>query len=221
MTVSRFCLDIDLLRYEPDLFGTLRLPAQVKAAGAAGVLSGTALSDAGADFESAQVAAGDVVYLAGGAGAIDGPFEITERTSATALGVSILRAEPTDEAIAPPATEEAVTWHIATFAPQIVDVSYALCERFGLSPGDPSTTVTATDLLSVEPLRRAAAMAALSRIYTIWAGRPAGEVWRIKARDYAELYEEACQRCHVALDVGGDGVSEEIRTTGSFRLRRG
>lgn len=87
--------------------------------------------------------------------------------------------------------------------------------------GDPSTELTAADLMSTEPLRRACALGVLARAYRIWAGRPSGETWRAKAADYDRLYAEACQRCHVAPDAGADGVAEEIRSAGSFRLRRG
>jgi len=221
MTTQRFCLDRDLLAYEPDLFGLLHLPSQVKAAAATGALSGTTFSDETADlFVVGAVAQGDVIHLTSPGGELAGPYEVVTVTSESALEISVLRVETADDPIAPPAAAGAIVWRIAMFAPQVATVSFALCERFRLSPGDPSSALTSADLLTAEPLRRACALGTLAAVYALWAGRAAGATWRLKAADYERLYGLACDRCHLAVDADGDGVAEELRHAGSFRLRR-
>ena len=46
----QFSNDVDILKYEPVLFGGLHLPWQVLSSGSDGVLSGTSLTASGADF---------------------------------------------------------------------------------------------------------------------------------------------------------------------------
>ena len=58
-----FSNDADILKYEPILFGELHPPQQVLATGTGGVLNGTIFTANGADFISAQVTAGGVIYL--------------------------------------------------------------------------------------------------------------------------------------------------------------
>jgi hypothetical protein len=50
-----FSNDVDILKYEPALFGELHLPWQVLAAGTGGVLSGTTFTASGADFVSSPI----------------------------------------------------------------------------------------------------------------------------------------------------------------------
>ncbi len=65
-----FSDDVDILKYEPVLFGELHLPGQVLAAGTGGTLSGTTFTAGGADFVSAQVSAGGVAHLSDSVGVI-------------------------------------------------------------------------------------------------------------------------------------------------------
>ena len=57
MTV-KFSNDVDILKYEPVLFGELHLPWQVKASGTGATLNGTTLTAVGADFVAAGIEAG-------------------------------------------------------------------------------------------------------------------------------------------------------------------
>ncbi len=83
------------------LFGELHLPSQVKAGGTGASLSGTTLTAAGADFIAAEIEAGGVIYLRSADGTLDGAFEIVSVDSATALTVSVVRADAADPAVAP------------------------------------------------------------------------------------------------------------------------
>ena len=56
-----FSNDVDILRYEPSLFGDLHFAGQVLANGLGGEISGTTFSVQDADFNAAQIASGMVV----------------------------------------------------------------------------------------------------------------------------------------------------------------
>ena len=52
--MTTFSNDVDILKYEPVLFGELHWPSQVRASGTGAALSGTTLTAAGADFIAAR-----------------------------------------------------------------------------------------------------------------------------------------------------------------------
>jgi len=56
-----FSSDVDILKYEPVLFGQLHPPWQVLAKGTKATLSGTTLTDGAADFVGAAIRFGDRV----------------------------------------------------------------------------------------------------------------------------------------------------------------
>ena len=91
--MASFSSDVDILKYEPMLFGHLHLPWQVIAEGTGGTLNGTTFTEAGADFVSVGVCAGGVIYLASEDGVLDGAFEIVSVDSATQLSISVLRSD--------------------------------------------------------------------------------------------------------------------------------
>ncbi|GAF83904.1 unnamed protein product, partial [marine sediment metagenome] len=88
-----FSNDVDILKYEPVLFGQLHFPGQVLIEGTGGELDGTTFTKTGEDFESAGVLAGGVVYLQDSEGDLDGAYEIVSVDSATELTVSVVRAD--------------------------------------------------------------------------------------------------------------------------------
>lgn len=217
--MATFSNDVDVLKYEPGLFGELHLPSQVKAGGTGASLSGTTLTAAGADFPAARVEAGDVIHLRSAEGALDGAYEIVSVDSATELTVSIVRADPADPAVAPPAGND-ITWRVCTFASQAKDAAFELTQCFGIRPGDPASAIAAEDLLDTEGLRRASVLWVIAKVYAMWASRPAGACFWRKAQFYEQLYQKARQRCHVTVDLGGDGVADLARVGGAIRLVR-
>jgi hypothetical protein len=66
-----FSNDVDILKYEPLLFGELHLPWQVLAAGSSGSLIGTTFAASGADFVGALSTTGHVIYLQSADGSLD------------------------------------------------------------------------------------------------------------------------------------------------------
>jgi hypothetical protein len=217
--MTTFSSDVDVLKYEPLLFGELHLPSQVKARGTGATLSGTTLTAAGADFVAAGVEAGGVIHLQSADGACDGAYEIVAVASATELTVSVVRAEAADPAVAPPPGSD-LTWRICTFASQARDAAFELTQYFGLQPGDPSSSIPVESILDTEGLRRASALWVIAKVYAVWASRPAGECFWRKSLFYQQLYEKARQLCHVTVDLGGDGVADLARVGGAIRLVR-
>lgn len=98
-----FSNDVDILKYEPILFGELHLPWQVLAAGTGSALSGTTLTAGGDDFIAAQVRVGGVIYLQSADDSLDGTYEIVSVDSSTQLSLSVIRSDSTETAVPPPA----------------------------------------------------------------------------------------------------------------------
>lgn len=216
----QFSSDVDILKYEPALFGELHLPWQVKAAGAGAALAGTHLTADDADFLATQVAPGEVVYLKSEEGSLDGAYEIVSVDAPTQLTVSVLRADPGDVSISPPPGTD-IAWRICTFSPQATDVASQLTAYFGIRPGDPAATYGIEDIMDVEVLRRASTLAVISCIYATWANQTANDGFWAKSLHYKQQFEKARLRCHLSIDANGDGVADLTRTSGSIRLARG
>jgi hypothetical protein len=217
--MTTFSNDVDILRYEPVLFGELHLPSQVKTSGTGASLSGTTLTAAGANFVAAEIAAGGVIYLQSANGLLDGAYEIVSVDSATALTVSVVRADSADPAVAPPPGID-IAWRVCTFAQQATDAAFELTQCFGIQPGDPTSQIAVENLLDTEGLRRASVLRVIATVYAMWASRPAGECFWRKGLFYEQLYQKARQRCHVTVDLGGDGVADIARVGGAIRLVR-
>jgi len=217
--MTRFSNDVDILKYEPALFGELHLPWQVLAAGTGGALSGTTLTASSADFVSAQIAAGGVVYLQSADGSLDGAYEIVSVDSETQLTVSVVRADSDASAVAPPAATD-VTYRISTFEPQAVEAAFVLTEYFGIRPGNPASDYTADDIMDTEALRRASVFAVIASVYALLAGKHADQGFWDKSLHYQRVFEKARARCQLSLDAGSDGVADLTRVGASARLVR-
>jgi hypothetical protein len=217
--MATFSNDVDVLKWEPALFGELHLPSQVQASGTGASLSGTTLTATGANFIAAGLEPGGVIHLRSADGALDGAYEIVSVDSATALTVSVVRADPADPAVAPPPGND-LAWRVCTFASQAEEAAFELTQCFGIRPGDPTSDIAIEDLLDTEGLRRAAVLRVIAKVYAMWASRPAGECFWRKGLFYEQLYQKARQRCHVTADLGGDGVADLVRVGGTIRLVR-
>ena len=215
----RFSCDVDILKYEPILFGELRLPGQILSAGTGGVLNGTSFTAANAEFVSASVCSGEVIYLQSGDGLLDGAFEIVSVDSATQLTVSVVRSDSSDEPIAPPAAAD-ISYRICTFGPQASEVGFQLTEYYGLSPGDAASDIDAEDILDREVLKRASVFAVISTVYATLADGVENENFWKKSLYYKKLFEQARERCRLNIDIGGDGKADVTRAGGIVRLAR-
>jgi len=207
------------LKYEPILFGELHLPGQVLTAGTGGTLSGTTFTAIGADFVSAQVSANGVLYLQSADGLLDGSFEIVSVDSATQLTVSVVRADPDDEPIAPPLAND-ISYRISTFGPQANEVGFQLTEYFSIGPGDPASVYDVEDIMDTNVLKRASVFAVIASVYAMLASKAEDENFWKKSLHYQRLFEKARGRCRLSIDVGSDGVADVTKTGASVRLVR-
>jgi hypothetical protein len=217
--MTGFSNDADILKYEPMLFGELHLPWQVLAAGTDGTLNGTTFSAAGADFASAQVLAGGVVYMRSGDGSLDGVYEIVSVDSATELTVSVIRPDSDDDPIAPPAGDD-ISYRISTFGPQASEAAFQLTEYFGIRPGNPASDIDVEDVLDTQALRRASVFAVISSIYAMLAGKSKDENFWEKSLHYQRLFERARERCRFSVDAGSDGLADVTKSGASGKLLR-
>jgi len=218
-TMVSFSNDVDILKYEPVLFGELHLSGQVLAAGTGGTLSGTTFTASGADFVSAQVPAGGVVYLQTGDGSLDGVYEIVSVDSATQLSVSVVRSDSEDAAVAPPSATD-ISYRVSTFGPQAGEVGFRLTENFGIRPGNPASIYDAEDVLDTDVLKRASAFGVISSVYAMLASKAKDENFWKKSLHYQKLFERARERCRLSIDIGSDGVADVTRVGASIRLVR-
>lgn len=219
--MNAFSNDVDILRFEPVLFGDLHLSWQVLISGTIGAITGTTFDDSSANFSNAQVAAGCVIYMQTSDGSLDGAYEIVSVDSATQLTVSVLRTDSTDNAIAPPAASS-ITYYICTYQPQSNEVLFQLSQYFGLAPGVADSDYDIDDILDVTVLRQASVYATLAAVYAMLAGRADDNeenFWK-KSMHYQRRFEKAKERCRVNIDLGSDGVSDKTNSGASARLMR-
>ena len=214
-----FSSDADILKYEPVLFGQLHLPWQVLATGTGGAVSGTTFTANGADFVSAQVSAGGVIYLRSANGSLDGVYEIVSVDSATQLTISVIRSDSDEPAVAPPAASD-ITYRVSTFGPQASEVGFQLTEYFGIKPGNPASIYEVEDVLDTDVLKRASVFAVISSVYAMLASKAGDENFWKKSQHYQSLFEKARERCRLSIDVDSDGVGDVTKGGASVKLVR-
>lgn len=214
-----FSNDADILKYEPALFGELHLPWQVVAAGTGGEISATTFTDDDADFVSAQVQAGGVIYLRSADGLLDGAYEIVSVDSTTQLTISVIRPDSDSPSIAPPAASE-ITYRVSTFAPQTAEVGFQLTEYFGIKPGNPAGNYAVEDVLDTNVLKRASVFAVIASVYRLVASKDKDENFWNKSTHYQALFEKARERCRLSIDVGQDGIADLTKNGASIKLVR-
>ena len=218
----RLCSDMDILKYEPALFGELHPTNQVLETGQAGELSGTTFEASSADFESAGIEPGDVIYLRSADGILDGIFEIAAVDSATQLCLSVLRADSESDPVAPPVSGPVadIFYRISTLKPQIAEVSLRLTEYFGIRPGQADSDYSAEDILDLQEVRQVCATGVIASAYATLSSNGENEHLGDKVSHYEKLFEKGRERCRLALDANGDGVADSVRLGGCGRLVR-
>jgi hypothetical protein len=217
--MARFSNDVDLLKYEPALFGDLMLTWQIIAQGTNGAISGTTFTSTGAKFVTAKVTAGDVINLVGTG--IDGAFEVVSVNSETQLTVSALRESSEDAAIALP-TASNVVYKICTYRPQAVEAAFQITEYLGIAPGKPSSENDSEDILYPESLKRASVFAILASLYATLVSSiedQYSQLWK-KSTYYQGLFEKEKAKLRVSIDSDGDGVADTEKDGSSRKLSR-
>ncbi|MGD0077108.1 MAG: hypothetical protein ABSB91_00620 [Sedimentisphaerales bacterium] len=218
----RLCEDVDILKYEPALFGELHPANQVLATGQNGELAGTTFTAEGADFGLAGVEPGGVIYLCSADSSLDGAYEVAAVDSAEQLCVSILRGDRQDDPIAPPAGPQAtgIFYRVSTLKPQIEEVSLRLTGYFGIGAGDTDSEYSAEDILDLEEIRQVCSAGVIATAYAMLAANQGDELLWNKQQHYEQLFNKDKERCRVALDKNGDGVADSVRFGGCGRLIR-
>jgi hypothetical protein len=219
------CNDVDLLRWEPNVFRDASAAAQVLLGGT-GALSGTTFTASSGSFIDARVAPGNALSVSGG---VVATLAIIDVTSATVLGVSVMHGDLYSTGgsanTVPPKAGSGLTFSVATFSPQIKEISDGLFQAAGIMPGtDDETKVT---ILNSEALRRPCVLGTLMLVYralataapvdtkfsnTTGGADPANQkTWNDRADLYMRLYLRATRAVRVEVDLDGDGVVDEKR----------
>ena len=214
-----FSSDADILKYEPILFGELHLPWQVLAAGTGASLSGTTLTASGADFITAQVQAGGVVYMQSADSTLDGTYEIVSVESSTQLSISVVRADSTETTVPPPPATD-ISYRISTLGPQAAEVGFQLTEYFGIRPGNPTSDIDTEDILDTSVLKLASVFAVISSVYTMLADKTKDQNYWNKSLYYQKLSAKARGRCRLSIDAGTDGIADVTKIGAAGRLVR-
>jgi len=214
-----FASDRDLLILEPRLFHDIAWSAQrlIDVTNASINAAGTMLTIPGVDLAALAVAEGFVALVAGT------PLEVLERTSATTLTVSRLRAAPAESPI-PAAPGSNLKATIATFRPQVSLVHDQLLRTIGIEPGEPSApgSPAETDITNPRSLILAESLGALHLVFAA-AAALVGEdspLWA-KARMYRERFVLERRRLTVEIDLDSDGQPDAIRRPNAIQFARG
>ena len=219
--MNSFSNDVDVLKYEPNLFGDLYFAGQILTSGNGATISSSILNATDGNFVNTQIAAGTVVSLHSADETIDGVYEIISINSATQLAISVLRADSQTDVI-PVQDAEDVSFRICTYQAQSNELFLQLAQHFGLRPGIADGKYSVDDILDVSILKQVSVYGIISLVYATLAGRVSESeenFWK-KSTYYKQLYEKAYQRCRITIDLGDDGVADSVRSGSSVRLLR-
>jgi hypothetical protein len=216
-----FSNDVDLLKFEPGLFGGGYFSGQILCKGANGVLNGTVFTASGENFISKGVAAGGVIYLQSLDGMINAAYEIVSVNSATQLVISIVRGD-TEQAAIPVGNGSELIYRILTFEPQAVEAMVEITTWLGLRPGVAEAKYGVGDILDIRPLQLLSVYRVFVMIYEMLYGsdKDLDSVYLKKRDNYLALYNELLGRIRVTMDCDGDGAADKTICGGYVRLVR-
>ncbi len=204
-----FSKDVDLAKYEPNVFGSWFLSSQVLCSGTNGIVAGTQFTASGVDFTAAQVAAGNVIWLESADGAIKGAFEIVETIDSTHLTVSVLRIS-TEQNPIPIGSASGLTWRIVSYGPQAYKVLWQLSQKLGLSPGCPDAAYDVADITNPDSLRQASVFGILTSVFeALYTGADGQSVLVEKKEHYQWQFGKAIERLSVNVDTDADGEADK------------
>ena len=209
-----FATDRFLLAYEPDIFEDISFGSQTRVNVADGLVSGTTLTSATADFTTAQIDAGSVLLI----NAIT--CEVISRTDANTVEISLPRAAILDNAI-PPGDGSSLSVVGKTFANQAHLVYQKLLDKLGIIDGAIETAPTADQILSLDNMRRLESLGTLARIYTGAVAIGADNtVVLTKSQNYREQFDAACNAAVIQFDTNADGIADFERHLGTINWVR-
>lgn len=214
--MASFAKDRDLLVHEPNLFRDVGWVGQRLVKGV-GTISGAALTMSSQDvqFDAAGVDVGHVVVVGGAA------YEVTARTSGTALAISRIRDDPSGPVLPPSAATAQDVW-IATFAPQIAVTHRAILRSAGIDLDDPGAEIGQAAVVNSGALTRLECLGALAAIWSA-AGVGAGDSSPAlqRAAEYRKRFDAERPRVRVKLDLDGDGLADAARALNAVIVERG
>ncbi len=218
--MNTFSKDIDLLRWEPVLFGELALLSQRLCEGSDGAIAQTTFTSVAADFTACDIQPGHVLCAHNADYSLQGCYEIVAVDSATQLTVSILRADTDAPTIAPPAGTD-LQFHISSYAPMAHEIAESLLQYFDLSNLTDEPEQILAQIANPQALRQTSVFGVLAAVF---AARATGAqdltgLWD-KAMHYRKQFETARTRVRLQLDPDGDQIIDRTHSGGSVRLRR-
>lgn len=211
--------DADLARIEPHVFIEAQHVGQRLSRGTVSI-TGTTLSAIGVDvaFDAAAIAPGHVCVVDGQT------YEVVERTSATALVISRVRARGQAE-VQPPSPVSNKPMHIVTFVPQRAIAHAQVMRSIGiepdLPPDAPGGHPGVESILNPGALVQLETLAALHLIWmsaTLNAGSDA--VVATRADRYRVMYARERERVGAFIDLDGDGFPDAVRRPSVMPLLR-
>lgn len=218
--MNAFSNDVDLMKFEPNVFGLWFLSSQVLCGGDNGIVAGTQFTASGVDFIASGVQPGQVIWLQSSDDAIKGAFEIVEILDAGHLTVSVVRTSDEQAAI-PIGSTSGLVWRIVSYAAQGYEVLWRISQRLGLSPGCSAADYDVDDIVNAESLRQASVFGILMMIFgALYEGLDGQAVLNEKADHYQWQFDTAIQRVHVKVDTDGDGDAERTVQPGVICLVR-
>jgi hypothetical protein len=215
--MSNFSNDVDLAKYEPEVFQSLWFPGQTLCRGVDGVIANGVLSSAGTSFTTCGVQSGHVVVLTYGSD-LDGCYEVVSVESTHELRLSLVRGASDDPVVSPPAGT-AVGFRISTFDPQAQEAAHSLLQYFGLTGAGEESPEDA--VLDPRAMRAASVFAVLTAVFAARATDPddVSGYWA-KTQYYQHMLEAVRPRIRTAMDRNGDGIGDDVLTGAGVRLRR-
>lgn len=208
--------DADLARIEPQVFIEAQHAGQRLTRGTASI-TGTTLTAVGVEvaFDAAMLAPGHVCVVDGQT------YEIVERTGATTLTISRVRA-PGQPDVQPPSPATNRPMHVVTFAPQGSIAHAQVMRSIGIEPdaqipGEP----TVDSIMNPGALVRLEALAALQLIW-MSAALNAGADAAVAARAdrWRSEYARERERVGAFVDLDGDGFPDAVRRPSIVQLTR-
>lgn len=218
--MNTFSSDVDVMKFEPALFGSWFLSSQVLCGGSNGIAAGTQFTASGVDFTASGVQVGSVIWLQSDDEAIKGAFEVVEVVDAGHLTVSVVRSSG-DQAAIPVGSASGLTWRIVSYAPQGYEMLWQISQRLGLSPGAPGAAFTVDDIVNPDALRQASVFGVLAMIFNaLYEGLDGQTVLEEKAEQYQWRFDKALERVQVQIDTDGDNDADQTIRPGIVCLVR-
>ncbi|MBS3734483.1 MAG: hypothetical protein KGY99_06100 [Phycisphaerae bacterium] len=216
--MTALCTDRDILAVEPLVYLSGTAPVQALAAGDDGQIAATSFTSPGSDFAACGAAIGMVLVATTGSGAPPRAMEVVSVDGATALTVSVLRADASADPV-PPTPGQDLSFELRTYAAQIAGVSIALTET--LRTAGEADAIAVADFADSVQLARTCTLGVLADVFTARAENAAADDanW-IKATHYRRAFAAAQVQLRLVVDADADGQAESQRTLGNVTLRR-